>query len=796
MKKNLCFLLAFILSQALSAQVTDFEGITYSGDVPADPVLAVSEVFIVQAVNSKIVVFNKTGEKLFEKSLSDFFSNQSPPELIFDPKVAYDQYSNRFILLVAARNSNTTNSNYMLAVTQNSDPTGDWYKYKLTAIDQQYSQYYIDYPGLGYDEEAIYLTSHQIYGTEGSQSYYPKITILDKTEVYSGVINYRKDLIDFNSSGSYPAKLKPMRKFGSSDGYYLVNTENPGQIRIWKIANPLSSQNATVSVATTITLGNYSYVSEAEQKGTTYKVDIGDYSISDVVCMNGLLYGTYTVQNSTKDGSMIVYFEIDTKNNFELLKNGKIEYENKYYYYPMLHPDNQGNIVFVFNKSSSNDYIGVAWTILYTGNTDVEPIKWLKQGTTWYHHLLNDKNRWGDYCGIALDPSNSYRVWICGEWAYSNTQWSTWIGEIKSSQPLDFSFTNTIYDEETGVLGENAGGTLRVNSNIVNSGETFPLEIGETYTETTDYERFVNWNSSGYTYKHNNWNNDIDKKFLSNIFLAKASETTHKAFFKSLNYSKITVMLEGQLISGKGNGEFQDPWFVLNDGSQPGNYWEQFSSFYEPNGKYGAAEKGVFLGQAPDPNDSTKPYYSVKAVSPQTININGANHTFYFQNWEASPSGSATFQDANAAETPVVFNNAGATVKAVMKGTQLSNYSAAYSNNNQRKTVAIRGGEYISVYESMGKIWIEKLKLDGTWGLMENGDLASNIYECKNPSIAVDGNNLFIVFQENISNTRFNVRLMAFDVAGNSAVTLDNELVRWLNEDVSYDNVNPVIAIT
>lgn len=113
--------------------------------------------YIVQAVNKKVVVYAKSGSKIFEQTFRNFFSNQSPPDNIFDPKVAYDQYNNRFILLAAGKNTNGGNFNYMLAVTQNSDPTNpsNWYKYILNVKDDVLTQYDIDFPGLGYDQPPL-----------------------------------------------------------------------------------------------------------------------------------------------------------------------------------------------------------------------------------------------------------------------------------------------------------------------------------------------------------------------------------------------------------------------------------------------------------------------------------------------------------------------------------------------------------------------------------------------------------------------------------------------------------------
>ncbi len=398
----LCILFA---TQILTAQVIDFEGITYTGEKPPDPVIAVGSNYIVEAVNKKLHIYDKTGDLVLEVSFNDFFTNQAPPDQIFDPKLAYDQINDGFILLAAGRNNDYSNSSYMLAVTRNSDPTSSWYKYKLTAIDNSYPQYHIDFPGLGYDDQALYFTSQQSGSTN---SYYPKITILKKSEVYSGSISFRKDIIDFYASdGSQPEHLKPMRKFGSSFGYYLVNTEDAGRIRIWSIQNPVSS-NPILSEETTLTLGNYSWVSNAVQRGSSNTIDIGDYRVSDVFCKDGYLYGAYTAQNTTSNGSMIVYFKVNTNNNYELLLNGKIEAENKFYYYPVLQPDNSGSVVFVFNQSSVDDYVGVAWTTLYSGHQNVEPIEWLKEGVASYYNPLGGINRWGDYNGIALDPTNTH----------------------------------------------------------------------------------------------------------------------------------------------------------------------------------------------------------------------------------------------------------------------------------------------------------------------------------------------------------------------------------------------------
>ena len=93
-----------------------------------------------------------------------------------------------------------------------------------------------------------------------------------------------------------------------------------------------------------------------------------------------------------------------------------------------------------------------------------------------------------------MDPTNSNRIWIYGEWAKTTNQWSTWVGEIKTSETKDFFFTNKH-------LNTNLYGTLIANNEQVNSGGSTPLETSANYEAATNNERFANWNYTGINYK-------------------------------------------------------------------------------------------------------------------------------------------------------------------------------------------------------------------------------------------------------------------------------------------------------
>jgi len=262
--------------------------------------------------------------------------------------------------------------------------------------------------------------------------------------------------------------------------------------------------------------------------------------------------------------------------------------------------------------------------------------------------------------------------------------------------------------------------------------------------------------------KYNKWNYDNDVTNFRSFNIL--SGTTELISHLKQTYSGVTIKnnLELSIVNG-GNIQFKDPWLIdypdplygynlrnrgmddagpdkLEFKSRPSPFYPDYSTSYS-----GDVYQGVFLGQMPDPSDPNKPYYSVKAESPQTININGRDHTFYFQNWEASPSNGVTFQNASSLETAVVFNSSGTTVKAVMKGTELSNSTVAFNRNSQRKVVRTDNGttQWLNrVYESMGYVWYERSTDNGsTWEIMNSGQPLSTS-ESRSPAIDINGVNL------------------------------------------------------
>jgi hypothetical protein len=141
-------------------------------------------------------------------------------------------------------------------------------------------------------------------------------------------------------------------------------------------------------------------------------------------------------------------------------------------YYPAIMPDGSGNFVAVFNRSDAfSKFVG----IYYHTKTDFTP-QMLIDGSDIYTRLDSlGRNRWGDYSGIALDPTDSSRIWIFGEYVSAENTWSTRIGTL-TTQSASASLAITI--NLTGCGTCRAGDTFSVDAHITNPTlSPVPLEV-------------------------------------------------------------------------------------------------------------------------------------------------------------------------------------------------------------------------------------------------------------------------------------------------------------------------------
>ena len=502
--------------------VQDFQGTSFNGWYPPDPVIAVGPNHVVVVVNSHWSAYNKSGVLVSgPTSLSSFFSSVNPPgNFVFDPKVIYDHYRDRFIILAPATDFSDSSS-YMVAASDTSDPTGSWWLYNLDAtLDDTFSSSnWADFPGLGFDEEALYITSNQFSFGGGYQ--YVKLRIVHIDSLYIGAPAVWFDFWDLRDNNNFRIfTLKPAHTFNGS-GYleYLLNTRSFGgsTVVLWSVANPLGTPILTREA--TLIVGSYSAPPNAEQMGSATRIHSGDSRTLDVVVRDGILYTAFTEAEDWGSGSVeaaIRYLKIDAVAEI-VLENITFGANNLYYFYPSVYIDDLGDLALVFNRSGTSEYVGVHFTGKLASASNWEASQILKAGEASYVRFDGaGRNRWGDYSSAGLDPSGASprSLWIYGEYARPSNTWGTWIGEINFpivhdgglvnlSSPPDTVFTDSTYAVQATVRNfGNVLETFDVIATINGYADTFQvssLSPGDSFQITFSTWTAPSPDSTNYT---------------------------------------------------------------------------------------------------------------------------------------------------------------------------------------------------------------------------------------------------------------------------------------------------------
>jgi hypothetical protein len=422
---------------AAPVALANFAGIPDTGWFPPDCTVAAGPQHVLASVNSSVAIYNKTGgAPVLQRTLTQWFSNVIQGATIFDPKALYDQHSGRWVLLAVAFASAPNRSWFLLSVSKTNNPTGGWFNYSFDATKDgaTSTNNWADFPGLGVDNQAIYLTANMFQF--GGNFQYAKIRIIPKAAVYAGAAATFKDLVNMkNANGSTAFTLQPCHTYGAPQVEYLVNSLFPSgnTVTLWKLTNPLTTPVLTKA---TISTAAYSLPPNADQKGSTTPLNTGDVRILHAVFRGGSVWTALTTSRVWGTGTAkaaIHWFQINASTG-ALVQQGVYGAAGLNFFYPASCPDTNGNMIMVFARSGASEFA----SIFYTGRLSSDPLgtlqasALLKSGVVGYVKKdSGGRNRWGDYLGIANDPTDSRTTWVYGEFAAGAASWNTWIGSTR-----------------------------------------------------------------------------------------------------------------------------------------------------------------------------------------------------------------------------------------------------------------------------------------------------------------------------------------------------------------------------
>ena len=438
-------LLAPAATSLTLGRLQDFPGIAFDGLIPPNPVIAAGPAHLLAVTNGTVAVFLKDGTVLHEQPLLDFLQPVAlPTDFVTDPQLLFD--SGRFFLSAVSQRSDPFAAFFLLAVSATSDPTGTWnfYAFDATLDNSAPTNNFPDLPSMGVDNNAIYLTANMFDATtlrfQGA-----KIRVVPKPPLLQGAAATFFDFTGLQVNGAAAVYLQAAHSLSSTPAEYIVNTTfpSPCTLTIWRVTNPPGMPPALAHTVLS-NIGDCGIPPNAAQPDTTQRVETGLAArVFSAVWRNNSLWAAASVAHNWGSGvvSTIRLFQINTNSYpaVTVVQNFLQGADGVDVYYPVVSVDGSGNAALGFNESSPAEYVSAR----FAGQTASAPrntplsTNLLKAGLAAYVRLDSQgRNRWGDYNGLAVDPTDDH-FWMIGEYAASPANdWGTWVGSLAFVSPM------------------------------------------------------------------------------------------------------------------------------------------------------------------------------------------------------------------------------------------------------------------------------------------------------------------------------------------------------------------------
>ncbi len=402
-----------------------------SGGYPPDSSGAAGPDHVVNVVNFDFAFHDKTtGAITASDNLFSLFTLAQTST--FDPKVVYDPFHDRFVIVTLEFFSQpTTTSRILIGVSDDSDPNGVWYETMVSSLLTISGQAtWADYPGLAVDEEAIYVVTNQ-FTVSGGGFLDGRVWAVAKGAgsggLYDGGAATTK-LVDppnpFGQTGNFtlqPADVLGTPPAGSIGTFFTayngLSQSQSSFLRLLRLDNPVGA-GPVVLQEDTLPLGDiddFNY-QKAPQPVAASGIDVVGPRVYDAVWQSDVLTVTTVVDpsNGTNGETTAHWVQIGTAafatTGATLVDQGNIDGEDiaphTFTFFPAVAQSADGTLGFGFAGSGTGVFPGSYYTHREAGDPPgtVRPSRLLRRGTGRYQRLDGGNNRWGDYSGIGVDP--------------------------------------------------------------------------------------------------------------------------------------------------------------------------------------------------------------------------------------------------------------------------------------------------------------------------------------------------------------------------------------------------------
>lgn len=399
-----------------------FTAIVQTGWNPPDPSLAVGPEHIVVTVNMAIAFFDKAGNEEFSANLDSsgnpgFFEEIGGGSFTFDPKCFYDSHAERFVVL-ALEQYGSGESWITMAVSDDSNPNGIWFKYRLWSVitnEENGNTYWVDYPGFGFDDSHYYVTGN-LFGLNNNNFAGVLYRVLSKVPMLQGSPVL---VADVRKAGH--VSMQGAQHHGDAPSAFFVGRRNSTELRISHINNTMNPSVVSEFVAVP---NHGTPIGGITNPGGS--ISALDGRIMNAQYRDGSLWTAHGIDGTGVDG-VGRWYEIDLSDwptaPPSLVQSGDTTVEGLSTFFPAIAPNKRGEVVVVVASASSTTNP----TLHLVGRKQNDPLGTMGIPVQVAESNTGADGRWGDYFDVTIDPTNDIRFWYVGEYQ-AKSGWHTFVG--------------------------------------------------------------------------------------------------------------------------------------------------------------------------------------------------------------------------------------------------------------------------------------------------------------------------------------------------------------------------------
>ena len=441
-----------------------FLGLSGNGQIaPADPTGAGGVVHVMTAVNVSYAIYPRSTltnpptfvPPLLTGSLESLFPGLPAGSFVFDPKVVYDHYSGRFVLVFLSGHGQpftpgTESSRLLIASIPDATATDQstWCLRDINADQiRRDGKQFGDYPGLGFDQTNVYVTTNQFSFGRTEDFRYSQILAIGKQSLYSCSGKLRMQAFGKaetdHPSGDPAFTIQPAvteSELGLGKVEYLAAFQESScgflcgkRMTIYRIKRKvrgvdLASDEINVARGRMAPLGT-------QRDGSTkcdpieHCWDAGDLRLVTAFydADRDRLYTAHAIQFDVSPGdnyreAAIRWYEIDPSpiKKSHVTRTGILGESGRDSGWPSVATDGSGNLFVNYNRAGApapGEYLSSVVATIPPGATVPSSTVVLVPGEAMYVDETGRPQRWGDYTAINRDPIDPLDMWTINQYA-------------------------------------------------------------------------------------------------------------------------------------------------------------------------------------------------------------------------------------------------------------------------------------------------------------------------------------------------------------------------------------------